>query len=45
MRRRGALAAGTGIAGGLLGTLLGAGVGHIYVVYFNALRIKREIPE
>src|SRR5215813_8061677 len=39
----GALAAGTGIAGGLLGTLFGAGVGPIYVVYFNALRMEREI--
>ena len=42
-RWRGALAAGTGIAGGLLGTLFGAGVGPIYVVYFNALRMEREI--
>jgi uncharacterized membrane protein YfcA len=42
-RWRGALAAGTGIAGGLLGTLFGAGVGPIYVVYFNALRLEREI--
>jgi hypothetical protein len=38
-RWSGALAAGTGIAGGLLGTLFGAGVGPIYVVYFNALRL------
>jgi hypothetical protein len=43
VRWRGALAAGTGIAGGLLGTLFGAGVGPIYVVYFNALRLEREI--
>ena len=42
-RWHGALAAGTGIAGGLLGTLFGAGVGPIYVVYFNALRLEREI--
>jgi len=42
-RWRGALAAGTGVAGGLLGTLFGAGVGPIYVVYFNALRMEREI--
>lgn len=42
-RWRGALAASTGIAGGLLGTLFGAGVGPIYVVYFNALRMEREI--
>ncbi len=39
----GALAASTGITGGLLGTLFGAGVGPIYVIYFNALRLEREI--
>ena len=38
-----ALAAGTGVAGGLLGTLFGAGVGPIYVIYFNMLRMEREI--
>src|SRR5689334_22869659 len=37
------LAAGTGVACGILGTLFGAGVGPIYVVYFNALRMEREI--
>jgi len=42
-RWRGALAAGTGIPGGLLGTLVGAGVGPIYVVYFSAIRLEREI--
>src|SRR5262249_48551314 len=42
-RSRNALAADAGIAGGLLGTLFGAGVGPIYVVYFNALRLEREI--
>jgi uncharacterized protein len=42
-RWRGALAAGTGVVGGLLGTLFGAGVGPIYVVYFNALRLEKEI--
>jgi len=42
-RWRGALAVGTGITGGLLGTLFGAGVGPIYVVYFNTLRMEREI--
>ena len=42
-RWRRALAAGTGVAGGLLGTLFGAGVGPIYVIYFNALRLEREI--
>ena len=40
---RHALAASTGIAGGLLGTLFGAGVGPIYVVYFNTLRMEREV--
>ena len=40
---RRALAAGTGVVGGLLGTLFGAGVGPIYVVYFNTLRMEREI--
>src|SRR3954447_13730942 len=39
---RRALAASTGVAGGLLGTLFGAGVGPIYVVYFNTLRLERE---
>jgi uncharacterized protein len=38
-----ALAASTGVAGGILGTLFGAGVGPIYVVYFNTLRMEREI--
>jgi uncharacterized protein len=42
-RWRRALAASTGIAGGLLGTLFGAGVGPIYVVYFDTLRLEREI--
>jgi uncharacterized membrane protein YfcA len=42
-RWHGPLAAGTGIVGGLLGTLFGAGVGPIYVVYFNALQMEREI--
>jgi hypothetical protein len=42
-RWRRALAAGTGITGGLLGTLFGAGVGPIYVVYFNTLRMEREV--
>jgi uncharacterized membrane protein YfcA len=42
-RWRGTLAAGAGISGGLLGTLFGAGVGPIYVVYFSSLRLDREI--
>ena len=40
---RRAIAASTGIVGGFLGTLFGAGVGPIYVVYFNTLRMEREI--
>lgn len=42
-RWRRALAAGTGVTGGLLGTLFGAGVGPVYVIYFNALRLEREV--
>ena len=42
-RWRKALAAGTGISGGVLGTLFGAGVGPIYVVYFNAIALEREV--
>jgi uncharacterized protein len=42
-RWRGVLAASTGITGGLLGTIFGAGVGPVYVVYFNTLRMDREI--
>lgn len=42
-RWRRALAAGTGIAGGFLGTLFGAGVGPIYVIYFNTLYMEKEI--
>ncbi len=42
-RWHGALAAGTGIFGGLCGALFGGGVGPIYVVYFNALRMEKEV--
>jgi len=42
-RWRNAVAASTGIVGGLLGTLFGAGVGPIYVIYFNTLRLERDI--
>jgi uncharacterized protein len=42
-RWRGVLAAGAGVTGGFLGTIFGAGVGPIYVVYFSALRLDREI--
>jgi uncharacterized membrane protein YfcA len=37
------LAAGAGIVGGFLGALFGGGVGPIYVVYFNLLRLEREV--
>ena len=36
-----ALAAGTGLCGGFFSALFGGGVGPIYVVYFNALRMER----
>jgi uncharacterized membrane protein YfcA len=42
-RWHGALAACTGIAGGFLGALFGGGVGPIYVIYFNILRLEREV--
>ncbi len=38
-----ALAAGAGIAGGFVGALFGGGVGPIYVIYFNALRLERDV--
>src|SRR5579864_4520253 len=41
-RWHGALAACTGIVGGFFGTLFGGGVGPIYVIYFNGLRLERE---
>lgn len=41
-RWHGALAAGSGIFGGLCGVLFGGGVGPIYVIYFNAVRMERE---
>lgn len=39
----GTLAAGAGITGGFLGVLFGGGVGPIYVIYFNLLRLEREV--
>lgn len=42
-RWRTALAVTTGVSGGILGTLFGAGVGPIYVVYFNTLALEREV--
>jgi len=41
-RWHGTLAAFAGIFGGLCGALFGGGVGPIYVVYFNILRLERE---
>jgi uncharacterized protein len=38
-----ALAEGAGIAGGFVGALFGGGVGPIYVIYFNALRLERDV--
>lgn len=42
-RWHGALAAFAGIVGGFLGTVFGGGVGPIYVIYFNILRLDREV--
>ena len=42
-RWRGPLAAGAGIAGGFCGALFGGGAGPIYVIYFNALRLERDV--
>ncbi len=42
-RWHGVLAAGAGIVGGFLGALFGGGVGPIYVVYFNILRLDRDV--
>lgn len=42
-RWHGVLAAGAGILGGFFGALFGGGVGPIYVVYFNILRMDRDV--
>ncbi|MFI4947374.1 MAG: sulfite exporter TauE/SafE family protein [Alphaproteobacteria bacterium] len=42
-RWHGALAAGAGVSGGFFGALFGGGVGPIYVVYFNVVRLNREV--
>ena len=42
-RWRVALALGAGIAGGFFGALFGGGAGPIYVIYFNSLRLEREV--
>ncbi|MGH7095588.1 MAG: sulfite exporter TauE/SafE family protein, partial [Stellaceae bacterium] len=41
-RWHGALAAFVGIFGGFFGALFGGGVGPLYVVYFNILRVDRD---
>lgn len=42
-RWQGVLAAGAGISGGFCGALFGAGVGPIYALYLNVLRIDRMV--
>ena len=42
-RWHGALSAAVGIVGGLLSALFGAGAGPIYVIYFDILRLEREV--
>lgn len=42
-RWQGALAACAGVSGGFLGALFGGGVGPIYIIYFNSLRLEREV--
>jgi uncharacterized membrane protein YfcA len=42
-RWRGALAACAGITGGFFGALFGGGVGPIYVIYFNVLRMSKDV--
>jgi len=43
VRWHGPLAAGTGIVGGLCSALFGGGAGPIYVIYFNILRLERDV--
>ncbi len=38
----GGLAAFTGILGGFFGALFGGGIGPVYVIYFSALRLRKE---
>jgi hypothetical protein len=42
-RWHGALAAFAGISGGLFGALFGGGVGPIYMIYFNVVRMNKEV--
>jgi uncharacterized membrane protein YfcA len=42
-RWRSALAAGAGISGGFFGALFGGGAGPIYIIYFNSLRLDRDV--
>ena len=37
------LAACTGILGGFFGALFGGGIGPVYVIYFNVLRLRKEV--
>ena len=37
------LAACTGVFGGFFGALFGGGIGPIYVIYFNVLRMRKEV--
>ncbi|HTQ34424.1 MAG TPA: sulfite exporter TauE/SafE family protein [Stellaceae bacterium] len=41
-RWHGKLAAGAGFFGGFFGALFGGGIGPIYVIYFNAMRMERD---
>lgn len=43
LRWHGAFAAGAGIVGGLCSALFGGGGGPLYVVYFNIVRMEKEI--
>jgi uncharacterized membrane protein YfcA len=42
-RWHGALAALAGISGGFFGALFGGGVGPIYMIYFNVVRMNKEV--
>lgn len=43
VRWHGGLAACTGVFGGFFGALFGGGIGPIYVIYFNVLRMRKEV--
>ena len=42
-RWHGALAACAGIVGGIFGALFGGGIGPIYMIYFNVVRMSRDV--